>query len=561
MTAPGRPASAMIAPSCSAYSGLAFRTVCGDAALLELLRQRLGHLDGDRAHQHRLALVVALGDLARDRAPLAALGLEDLVVAVGADHRAVRRDLDDRELVDLHELGRLGERRARHAGQLVVHAEVVLERDRRERLVLLADAHALLRLDRLVQALRPAAAVEDAAGELVDDLHLAVDHRVVDVALVQRLGLQRLDQVVDQRAVLGLVEVVDAEEALGLGDAALGDRDALVLLVELVVVLGGELALGLRVHPLRLLARLQPRGELGEALVEVGRLLGRAGDDQRRPRLVDQDVVDLVDDREVVRGERLSVLVVAAAVLDLLLERRGHVVAQVVEPELGVRAVRDVGGVGGPLLLVRLHVLEHADAHAERLVDRAHPVGVAAREVVVDRHDVHALAGERVQDDGQRGGQRLALAGPHLGDRAVVQHHPADHLHVEVAHLHRAAADLAHERERLGEQVEQLVAVARALAQRVGVGPQLVVVEQLELGLPGVDPVDALGVLLQLPGLAHAQGTIEDRHGSSVAAAGMRPRALRRPERRLPRRRPAAARPARPRPAPRAGCAACRDGV
>ena len=53
---------------------------------------------------------------------------------------------------------------------------------------------------------------------------------------------------------------------------------------------------------------------------------------------------------------------------------------------------------------------------------------------------------------------------------------------------------------------------ARALAQRVGVGAQLVVVEQLELGLPGVDPVDALGVLLELPGFAHAQGTIEDRH-------------------------------------------------
>ena len=78
-------------------------------------------------------------------------------------------------------------------GELVVHAEVVLQRDRRERLVLLLDAHALLGLDGLVQALRPAPALEDAAGELVDDLDLAVDHRVVDVALVQRLGLQRLD--------------------------------------------------------------------------------------------------------------------------------------------------------------------------------------------------------------------------------------------------------------------------------------------------------------------------------------------------------------------------------
>ena len=57
-------------------------------------------------------------------------------------------------------------------------------------------------------------------------------------------------------------------------------------------------------------------------------------DDQRRARLVDEDVVDLVDDRE------------AALALDPLLELDDHVVAEVVEAELVVRAVRHVGGVG-----------------------------------------------------------------------------------------------------------------------------------------------------------------------------------------------------------------------
>ena len=99
-------------------------------------------------------------------------------------------------------------------------------------------ADALLRLDRLVQALGPAPALEDAAGELVDDHHLAVDHRVVLVALVERLGLERLDQVVDEVAVLAQVEVLDAEELLGLRDPALRRRDRLVLLVVLVVVVG-----------------------------------------------------------------------------------------------------------------------------------------------------------------------------------------------------------------------------------------------------------------------------------------------------------------------------------
>ena len=205
--------------------------------------------------------------------------------------------LHDAELVDLHELGRLGEGGAGHARELVVHPEVVLERDRGEGLVLLLDAHALLGLDRLVQALRPAPALEDAAGELVDDPHLAVDDGVVDVALVERLGLQRLDQVVDQVAVLGAVEVVDPQEALGLGDAALGDRDGLVLLVELEVEVGDELLLRARVHAVGLLAGLHLRRQARELHVEVGGLLGGAGDDQRGARLVDEDVVDLVDDR------------------------------------------------------------------------------------------------------------------------------------------------------------------------------------------------------------------------------------------------------------------------
>ena len=259
--------------------------------------EQLGDLDGDRADEHGLPLGVALGDLLDDRRPLALLGLVDLVVAVLADHRPVRRDLDDAEVVDLHELGRLGQRGAGHAGELVVEAEVVLVGDRGHRLVLLRQAHALLGLDRLMEPLRPAAALEDAPGELVDDLDLVVDHRVVDVAPVERLGLQRLDQVVDEVAVLGAVEVVYAEEALGLLDPALGNRDGLVLLVEFVVEVGDEFLLRARVEPSRHLARRQHRRQARELRVDVGGVLGRAGDDQRRARLVDQDVVDLVHDR------------------------------------------------------------------------------------------------------------------------------------------------------------------------------------------------------------------------------------------------------------------------
>ena len=64
---------------------------------------------------------------------------------------------------------------------------------------------------------------------------------------------------------------------------------------------------------------------------------------------------------------------------------------------------------------------DHADAQAQEAVELAHPVGVALRQVVVDGDDVHALACQRVQVHRQRGDQRLAFAGAHLGDLALVQ--------------------------------------------------------------------------------------------------------------------------------------------
>ena len=164
--------------------------------------------------EHRLALLVPLLDVVEDRVVLRVLRLEDEVVLVVARDLHVRRDLDDVQVVDLDELLLLGLRGTGHPGELLVEPEVVLQRDRRERDVLLLDAHALLRLDRLVQALRPTPAFHDAAGELVDDLDLAVLDDVVDVAVVERLRLQRLVEVVDELRVARVVEVVDPERAL-----------------------------------------------------------------------------------------------------------------------------------------------------------------------------------------------------------------------------------------------------------------------------------------------------------------------------------------------------------
>src|SRR5687768_14799342 len=110
-------------------------------------------------------------ELVYNCAPLTFFGLIDLVVLVSAHHRHVCGHLDDRKLVDLHELVCFRKRCTGHTGHLVVHPEVVLKRDGSEGLVLLLDANALFSLYGLMQTLRPAASLKDAAGELINDLY------------------------------------------------------------------------------------------------------------------------------------------------------------------------------------------------------------------------------------------------------------------------------------------------------------------------------------------------------------------------------------------------------
>ena len=221
------------------------------------------------------------------------------------------------------------------------------------------------------------------------------------------MGAQRLVGMVDQRDVGGFIEraLQDAglhHQLFDLLVAAFGIDDRAGLLVERVVF-GRE-----------------QRDDRVDLLVELRAVVGRARDDQRRAALVDQDRVDLVD-----HGE-------AVAALDHVGQRVLHVVAEVVEAEFIVGAVGDVAGVGGAALGVVEAVHDLADRHAEEAVDLAHPFGVARGEVVVDGDDVDAPAFEGVEIDWRRGDQRLALAGAHFGDAALMEHDAPDQLDVEM---------------------------------------------------------------------------------------------------------------------------------
>src|SRR4029077_7776730 len=114
-----------------------------------------------------------------------------------------------------------------------------------------------------------------------------------------------------------------------------------------------------------------------------------------------------------------------------------------------------------------------------------------------------------VEEHRERRGEGLALAGLHLGDRAVVKDHPADQLDIEVALADGAPSGLAAERERLREQFFERLAALRALAELVGGLPDLRVLEQLHLRLDAVDLLDAPLVVLELAALAEAERAVD----------------------------------------------------
>ena len=89
------------------------------------------------------------------------------------------------------------------------------------------------------------------------------------------------------------------------------------------------------------------------------------GDDQRGTGIVNQHGVHLIDDSVVVRA------------LHELADVAGHVVTQVVETELVVGTIGNVGVIGAATVIgVGLMLVDAIHGEAEELVEQTHPLGV-----------------------------------------------------------------------------------------------------------------------------------------------------------------------------------------
>ena len=232
------------------------------------------------------------------------------------------------------------------------------------------------------------------------------------------------------------------------------------------------------------------RGEPKERLFHRLCLAGRRGDDERRAGLVDQDVVGLVDE-----GEPVGTLQQAGLPADRLAgERGGEVTATVghlavhepvfqeVEAEFLGGAVGHVASVG-LATLVEVHLrLDDPHLEPERLVDRLHPLRVAAGEVIVHGGEVRAPPRERVEHQRKRRDEGFSLAGLHLEDRAVDERRAGEDLDVVMPHAQAAASGLARGGEAVDEERVDRLTRLRAVCERASQSPERRVVEHLHRG-------------------------------------------------------------------------------
>ncbi len=138
----------------------------------------------------------------------------------------------DVKLIYVAELRRFGIGGTSHTGELLIHAEEVLEGDAGERLGFPLDFHAFLRFYGLMQTIAPAPAGHQAAGELIDNDDLAFLDDVIPIPQIEDMGAQRLLHMMVHFDIGGIVKIAGIEQLFDFQDAFFGKGDGSMFLID-----------------------------------------------------------------------------------------------------------------------------------------------------------------------------------------------------------------------------------------------------------------------------------------------------------------------------------------
>ena len=190
---------------------LGIQYLVANSTLGEFARQVFALLNADCSNQDGLAKSMTLHNVFDNCAELCHFRLIDEVWLINAQHCAVCRNGHHLQVIGVHKFCSFSLRSTCHAGQLVVHAEIVLQGDGGESLVLFVDTKILFRFNSLVNTFTPATTLKHATRELVNDLYFACINDVVLVSAIQLFCLQGNSQLMHEVLLNRVIQVVEPQ--------------------------------------------------------------------------------------------------------------------------------------------------------------------------------------------------------------------------------------------------------------------------------------------------------------------------------------------------------------
>ena len=163
-----------------------------DILFRQQLAEHFGFFDRGGADQNGLALGRRLTDRFNDGRVFFFRRAIDMIVIVNPRDRAVCWHFHNAKPIDRHEFFGLGRGRTRHAAELVIQAEIILEGDRSHCDVLGLDLAAFLGFNRLVQTIRHPPPGHHTARKFINQHHFVIANNIVLVLLIDLMGPQSI---------------------------------------------------------------------------------------------------------------------------------------------------------------------------------------------------------------------------------------------------------------------------------------------------------------------------------------------------------------------------------
>ena len=114
-------------------------------------------------------------------------------------------------------------------------------------------------------------------------------------------------------------------------------------------------------------------------------------------------------------------------------------------------------------------------AQLKELIYLTHPLGVTLCEVIVNRYDVNALAGNGIEVNRHRSNECLTFTRLHLGDTTLMEDDSADNLNSVRLHAENSPGSLSDSSKCFREKRIQRFAFLISLSELVSLAGQIVI--------------------------------------------------------------------------------------